>query len=90
MPITYTILRPSKIYPNWDLGVKTNHLATLVVGFQAPPSGEFQPRLEASVHGSVPRRSAVLIETHNSCFRLLLFLLQWTAAGSLGKVRPLR
>jgi hypothetical protein len=23
-------MRPSKIYPNWDLRMKTNHLATLL------------------------------------------------------------
>jgi hypothetical protein len=29
MTIKYTILRPSKIYTNWDFDLKTNHLATL-------------------------------------------------------------
>jgi hypothetical protein len=27
---TPSIPRPSKIYPNWDFGLKINHLATLI------------------------------------------------------------
>jgi hypothetical protein len=27
---TVSIPRPSKIYPNWDFGMKINHLATLI------------------------------------------------------------
>jgi hypothetical protein len=29
--IKYTIARPSKLFPNWDFGLKICHLATLLL-----------------------------------------------------------